>query len=275
MIDPARVALFVTPGLSRAKAAVFARIGASIQARGGRIVVHDYAKLAALPDEIIPIVGASPELKPIIDGWRARGRHRIQWDRGYLRRFGATWLPRGPLPGGYYRWHVDAFQAQSIRDVPGDRWRRLVDGNPHDPRPLQVMPWQRGGTDIVIAANSAVYVKSHGLETWLGDTMATLRGHTDRPIRVRAKDAATPLQDDLANAHCLVTHGSIAAVEAVVLGCPVFVSSDSAAAMVGKTDLREIEAPAYPERDAWLRSLAYDQFTQDEITDGTLWKWIN
>jgi hypothetical protein len=58
------------------------------------------------------------------------------------------------------------------------------------------------------------------------------------------------------------------------MGCPVFVDPGSAAALVGKTDLNEIERPIYPERQAWLNSLAYSQFNEKELVDGTLWKLI-
>jgi hypothetical protein len=65
----------------------------------------------------------------------------------------------------------------------------------------------------------------------------------------------------------LVPHGSIAAVESVILGCPVFVHPDSAAALVGRTDLSLVEKPAYPDLDRW-------QFDEKELVDGTLWKLI-
>jgi hypothetical protein len=64
------------------------------------------------------------------------------------------------------------------------------------------------------------------------------------------------------------------AIEAVCLGTPVFVASTSAAAPVGRTDLSEIEEPAYPDRDAWLAHLAYSQYSFEEIQDGRAWKML-
>jgi hypothetical protein len=69
-----------------------------------------------------------------------------------------------------------------------------------------------------------------------------------------------------------VTHGSNAANEAIILGCPVFSHPSCAASLVGKSDLREIENPIYPDREPWLRSLAYSQFDERELVDGTLWR---
>jgi hypothetical protein len=57
-------------------------------------------------------------------------------------------------------------------------------------------------------------------------------------------------------------------------GCPVFVDQLSAAALVGQTDFSKIETPVYPERQAWLNSLAYCQFNEKELIDGTLWRMI-
>jgi hypothetical protein len=72
----------------------------------------------------------------------------------------------------------------------------------------------------------------------------------------------------------LVTHGSNAAVEAVIMGCPVIVDRSSAAALVGLTDLAEVERPLYPERQPWVNALAYAQFDERELVDGTLWRLI-
>lgn len=267
MIDPAKVCLFLPGELSAFKRKFFWRIGDKIEEAGGITCKGDYRQLAGLPDDIIPIVGASPELRPIVQSWRERGRKFIGWDRGYFRRVFATWLPRAEsMEKSYYRWTINAYQMRTIRDVPGDRWDALN---------LEVLPWNRSGKHIVIAEPSRTYLASHeGMDGWVRKTVATLRKRTDRRIILRDKECKRPLQDDLAHAHCLVSHGSIAAVESVVLGCPVFVHPDSAAALVGLTDLARIEEPVYPERQAWLNSLAYSQWNEQELVDGTLWRLI-
>lgn len=262
MIDPAKVCLFIPPGLKKFKLDLFERIGDKIRTAGGRTVRGDYAALDALPGDIIPITGASPELRPLIERWRARGRNRIYWDRGYARRVFATWLPRGEN-GGYYRWHLNCFQMQSIRDVPSDRWDALR---------TPLTPWRKGGRHIVLAQPTPTYVRSHGIETWTQQTLDALARVTDRQIVIRDKESKRPLQADLENAHCLIAHGSIAAVEAVVCGCPVVVHRDSAAALVGITDVGRVESPIYPDREPWLHALAYSQFNEQELVDGTLWR---
>lgn len=267
MIDPKSVCLFQPGELKKFKADLFQRIGEKIKKHGGSVVVGDASALEALPHEIVPIVGCSPYLKPMMEGWRARCRRFIYWDRGYVRRVFAASLPRG-ADGGYYRFHINAFQMQKIRDVSADRWGALD---------IQPQPWKREGRHIVIAAPSRTYAKFHGIESWIADTIDALARVTDRRLVIRDKEHVRnrDLRRDLDGAHCLVTHGSIAAVESVVLGCPVFVHPDSAASLMGQTDLLRIETPVYPDRAAWLRSLAYCQFNERELVDGTLWKMLD
>jgi hypothetical protein len=264
MIDPARVCLFIPGGLQRFKLDLFERIGSKIQAAGGKVARHDARLLTALPNDIIPIVGCSPELTQVIADWRKTNRTWCYWDRSYVRRVFATWLPRGDN-GGYYRWHLNSFQLQQIRDVPDDRWKAMR---------TDVMPWQRNGRHIVIAAPTRTYSKFHGTRDWIADTIDALARVTDRQLIIRDKESKRSLQSDLHGAHALVTHGSIAAVESVILGCPVYVCADSAAALVGRTNLDMVEKPTYPERQPWLNALAYSQFNEAELVDGTLWRML-
>ncbi len=265
-INPAKVCLFIPGELKKFKLDLFNRIGDKIKAAGGQTIRGDHAALDKLPDDIIPIVGAAPYLLPLVRGWRARKREWIGWDRGYFRRVFATWLPRaGSLETSYYRWTVNAYQARSIRDVPGDRWEALK---------TPVSHWNKNGRHIVVALPTPTYIKSHGIESWTDDTLRQLALVTDRQIVVRDKETKRPLQADLDGAHALVAHGSIAAVESVVLGCPVFVHADSAAHLVGQADLTRIERPVYPAREKWLHSLAYSQWNESELCDGTLWKML-
>jgi hypothetical protein len=264
MIDPAKVALFIPGNLKKFKLDLFEAIGRRIEKFGGRIIRHDAEALNALGSDIIPIVGCQPENTAQIAKWRASGRKWIYWDRGYARRIFATSLPRGEN-GGYYRWHVNSFQLQSIGTFPADRWSALR---------TDVLPWQTKGKHVVIAAPTRTYARFHKIETWIADTIDALARVTDRQLVIRDKEQVhtRPLQRDLAGAHCLVTHGSIAAVEAVICGCPVFVHTDSAASLVGQTDFTKIEKPIYPDRQSWLNALAYSQFNEQELVDGTLWR---
>jgi hypothetical protein len=266
-IDPAKVALFIPPGLRKFKLKLFERIGALISIQAGR-VIRDERQLGQLPDHIIPIVGCTPTLRPLYQDWITRKRTFIYWDRGYLRRVFATWLPRG-IEGGYYRWHINAFQMTEVRDVPDDRWRALDLGK-------EVRPWKKGGRTIVIADTLPDYWDVRGLpRDWSQRMAGQLKTRTNRPIIVRHKESGMSLQEQLKDAYCLVAHGSIAAVEAVVMGCPVFVDKESAAALVGKVGFDDIENPVYPDRYKWLCSLAYNQWNEAELCNGTLFRMLS
>ena len=275
MVDPSKTCLFIPPeilqtrnGQPHFKMILFERIGSKL----GSVIRGDFKAVENLPDEIIPIVGCTPQLRPIIDGWLARKRKFVYWDRGYARRVFAASLPRG-TNGGYYRYHINGYQLRKIRtDLPADRWNSLK---------IDVRPWQKNGKHIVIAAPTMTYSRFHALDRWIEKTMDFLSLHTGRQFVIRCKEQGVPgraqtrdLLADLEGAHCVVSHGSIAAVEAVIYGCPVFVDPSSAAALVGRTDLSKIEHPVYPDRQAWLNSLAYSQFNETELVDGTLWRLL-
>jgi hypothetical protein len=269
MIDPKTVCLFVGPGLKKFKLDLFMRIGHKIEAAGGSMIHGDFEKVKKLPDEIIPIIGCSPELTSSVKQWKERGRNFIYWDRGYARRVFATWLPRGDamgIPGGYYRWHLNCYQMQKIIDVPSDRWDSLK---------TNVTPWKKNPNGhILIACPTPTYEKFHDIAGWTEKTLRRLARITDRQVVTRDKESKRDLRDDVAGAYVVVSHGSNAAVEAVIMGCPVVVDHSSAAALVGLTDLEQIENPVYPDRQPWLNSLAYNQFNEQELVDGTLWKLI-
>lgn len=265
MISPKQTALFIPANLKKFKLKLFERIGTHIAAHGGKVIYHDPALMDALPPDIIPIVGCHPELRSRIDTWSAAGREFIYWDRGFCRRIFATHLPKATDGSGYYRWTRNAFQMQTIRDVPKDRWMAL--------RTPQTA-WSQGGDHIIIATPSDTYHAFHRTHDWLEKTVAELKRYTDRPLRIREKLSPVPLAADLNGAHALVTHQSNAAVEAVIMGCPVFVDRGSAAALVGHTDLSKIETPIYPDRKPWLCSLAYSQWNEEELTNGALWRML-
>lgn len=264
MIDPKSVCLFQPSELKKFKAELFQRIGNRVSEKGGKVIVGNVGQLRALPKDVIPIIGCSSYLRDLVNEWRTKGRRFIYWDRGYYFRVFATWLPRGEN-GGMYRWHLNSFQQQEVRDCPDDRLKAL--------RP-PVRDWNVKGRHIVVAQPTPSYAKFHGIEGWTDRTLDALSLLTDRQIVIRGKESKRPLSADLQGAHCLVAHGSNAAVESVIMGCPVFVDPSSAASLIGRTDLKDIESPVYPDREAWLRALSYSQFNETELVDGTLWRLL-
>lgn len=216
-----------------------------------------------MPDELIPIVGCTLGIRGVIRDWLRTGRNFVYWDRGYVGRGGTAWLPTHGWP--HYRWQLNGYQMTAIDpQASSARWGLLRQG---------VHPWRKQGGHIVVAAPSEAYAAFHEIEGWT-QRMVEAAQATGRKVVVRQKKSRVPLHRDLANAHCLVTHGSVAAVEAVIMGCPVFVDATSAAAPVGRTDL-DFENPVMPDRAAWLHSLANAQFSLPEILRGECWKGLS
>jgi hypothetical protein len=78
--------------------------------------------------------------------------------------------------------------------------------------------------------------------------------------------------------HCLVTFSSIAAGEALLWGKPAITLGPNAAAALCSNSISEIETlkiPTLDEVDAWARHIAYCQFSEPEMRDGTAWRILN
>lgn len=181
--------------------------------------------------------------------------------------------------GRWKTWHRitknNLVQTQ-ILNVPGDRWEKFG---------IKFKPWQKG-SHIVLAAPDAKPCKFYNidLETWIKNTADKIKQYTDRKIVVRRRDPLriNRIQKDtlaqaLQQAHALVTFNSNAAVESLLLGVPVFTLAPNAAEPVAKQDLSQIESPLYPDSDklyAWASSLAYNQFNNQELKNGTAVKML-
>ena len=110
------------------------------------------------------------------------------------------------------------------------------------------------------------------------ETIEKIKRYTDRPIVIREKprgrgtsgpsEATVPLSEDLKDAWVCVTSCSIAAVEAQCMGIPVICDEKSFAKEVGGQELADIENPYFVGCEDWLYSLAYQQFTPEEIANG-------
>ncbi len=145
----------------------------------------------------------------------------------------------------------------------------------------------RPGRNILLAPPSQKLLMCYGidLDTWLQDTIDNLRLYTDREIIVRNKASRSVRQStdtmEMAlekDVHCLVTFSSIAAVEAILCGKPAITLGPSIANCITSTSLKEIEKPYIPaldEVEEWLAHVAYCQFTEYEMRDGTAWKILN
>ena len=139
------------------------------------------------------------------------------------------------------------------------------------------------GSKILIAPPSQKLLNLYDidLESWLANVLQELAGKTDREIIVRRKPGRTERTSDNSMAHaleqdihCLVTFSSIAAGEALLNGKPAITLGPNAAAPLCSQSLDDINNPYVPtldEVERWAAHIAYCQFTEAEMRDGTAW----
>jgi hypothetical protein len=163
-------------------------------------------------------------------------------------------------------------ELQLSRRAPPDH-RRLKDLG------ARVQPWSRRGRHVLVVEQSEYHLRTTcGVEGWLFGVLQELRSATDRLIVVRHWDRdkrsrAATLQADLLDAHCVVTHTSAAANEAILSGVPAFVTGPCGATPVAAGPLSDIENPRRPEdREEWAAGLAGMQWTLDELRSGAAWR---
>ncbi len=179
-------------------------------------------------------------------------------------------------PNGWKYWHrivKNNLQHTDIQSRPDDRFKQFN---------KQFQPWKKGGRKILIAKPDEKPCRFYGidLEKWVEETINTIKQYTDRPVVVRERApkridriVTSTLQEALDDdVFALVTFNSVAAVESVFHGIPVFtLAPANAAAPMGLQDLSLIEKPRYPDQDElyrWGCHLAYGQFHTDELKSG-------
>lgn len=197
----------------------------------------------------------SPPAWPLLRRARAEGRDFFYGDHAYIGR------------SVYYRITRNGYQHDGRGEYPPDRFHAFG---------RHVYPWRRSGSHVLVCPNSNIYFGLHGLDgdQWLEQTVATLKAHTDREIRVRWKYGSGHIKDALKDAWAVVVFSSAAALDALIRGVPVFVLAPFAAgARMGLSDLSQIETPIYPDdREPFLWALAYQQWTLSEIIQGEAWR---
>jgi len=130
---------------------------------------------------------------------------------------------------------------------------------------------------------------------WLDNTIKILKENTDREINVREKPYNPTIEIDHVGAtvkvdkptvhkgninwndyHATVTYNSNTMVASLTNGVPVFCDPEiSAAAPISETDFSRIETPKYGDRIALFSSLAYNNWTLQEMLNGTAWRMLN
>ena len=157
-----------------------------------------------------------------------------------------------------------------------------------------IKPWKKGKKILVLPPTNAI-ANFFNVKDWLDKTLTTLKQNTDRTIEIREKPynptvaidhvGATvkidkPTQNkgkiDWNEYYAMVTYNSNTMIASLANGVPVFCDPvNSAAAPISETDFTKIETPRYGDRIALFSSLAYNNWTLNEMADGTAWRMLN
>jgi hypothetical protein len=207
----------------------------------------------------------------------SQNRDFYYMDTGY---FGNFFSPGNP--SGKKIWHrvvKNELQKSVIEDFPSDRWDSLVKSDPR----LAWKGWKKPGDKILVVIPNPKSCDFFGIdyEEWKNSTIQTVKKLTDKKVVIREKGSRSQRQhysiydalDD--GVFATVTFNSIAAMESIAYGVPAFVSVSCAASPLAETDLTKINSPYYPKEkliQKHCQSLAYGQFTAEEISNGTAWK---
>jgi hypothetical protein len=198
-----------------------------------------------------------------------KGHDWLFADMGYLGRWNGLREAINPNADYYWRICKNKTNQNEIMIVPDDRFKKFD---------IKLKDWRKSGNHILVCPSSVTMNNFITQPNWLEDTIHTLKKFTDRPIRVRQKPrargtsgpmaATVPLSEDLKNCWAVVTAVSATVVESAIAGIPVFSHHLGPGAGLGNINYSQIETPKLNDREPWLSTLCYSQFTPKEIASG-------
>lgn len=189
-------------------------------------------------------------------------RHNIDYyevDRGYV---------NPNHYDGYYRISKNGLQAQYLEhELPDDRLSKLK---------YERAEWFSPKGRIIICPPSEYIEQYSGFTpSWWENEIIQSIG--DKPYKVRDKSDARPLNDDLQGARCVITFNSNVAIDAAIKGIPIITGMYSVAGRWSQNSMANVTNDTLTVQDPieLLKFISYNQFTLEEIKDGTAWKILN
>lgn len=171
------------------------------------------------------------------------------FDRGYHR--------------GNFRAIYNTIHRTNELDLPNDRRQKFG---------VKVREWRDWGDFVLLIPAPANPLWFHNEPRWNEEVIERLVKATKREIRVKS-GKTNGLGDSIKNCFALVTHTSVAGVEAACEGVRVCGPKTSPAYPVS-VEIEQIDNAIQPNRDRWVNTLTYSQFSMDELRDGSAWQII-
>jgi hypothetical protein len=231
-----------------------------------RIITHAFAEGAKCPwvsvndykEGPIAIYGLARGLQEVLDKAISQQHYAIHIDRGYMKPHHYD---------GYYSVTKDTRQCTGEGDYGPERLDQI--------RP-ELKPMRHGKHILLLPPSRglAPYINMD-VDAWI-EKYSNLP--TDRPILVREKyndrtkeGTARPLEEDLDNCHAMVTYNSKVVITGVCQGISVFTTDACCATRISQP-LETIDNPDLNiDREGWLRALACNQWTLDEMRKEDTW----
>jgi hypothetical protein len=191
--------------------------------------------------------------KEDIEACRKRGEPFLYADHAYF--------DRGYERGNFRVLYNTIHQTKEL-DYPDDRRKKFG---------VKLRDWHQGKNILFIPAPpNPLWFHKH--PKWNEDAIDILVRNTQREIIVK-HNKTKGLGDAVKNLWAIVTHSSVAGVEAACAGVPVICPDTCPAWPIGR-NLEYIESPVMPDRDKWVNTLTYSQFSLDELKSGSAWAII-
>ena len=197
-----------------------------------------------------------------------QGKSWLFTDMPYFNR----WMGEHTAESCHWRLIPNALHECNVIDYPSDRARHMG---------INLQDWRQQGNHVLVAPSSDTITRwliGKSTKQWLDETLLALRAHTDRPVVVRHKPRRDgksgpmvenrSVAEDLKDCWAVITLCSLVGVEAAIAGIPVMSHSLSATAAISTARIDHIENPRMPDRQAWLNTLSYRQFTKAEMRSG-------
>ena len=203
---------------------------------------------------------------------------------------------------GWMRITKNDHACTTLRDISADRWNGFNKHHGYDNQ-----PWKQNserGDIILICPPTNAICWYFGLDLDWGEKIAHklrtfLPPHDHARIKIRRKpkeplvddkgnlielrsyEQTGTLENDLANAHCVIAYNSMVALQATMMGIPVITGSHSCCTNVS-FDLQLFETQQHPStfnaehanRSRMLYWLASNQWKMKEIENGSAWRML-
>jgi hypothetical protein len=175
----------------------------------------------------------------------------------------------------FWRWCFNSLHDHRRLNVPADRFLAWEN--------YEVKPWDTSGEHILICPSSQTmthYMTGKTVEQWVQEVVDYVSEQTNRPIKLRLKPrrngtsgpAARPkrsIEEDLENAYCVITEGSLTSIDALKAGVPVISTNKKFAPSAWcSNSLHQINNIKLYDREQLFYNLAYKQYSIKEMREG-------